>query len=418
MANGESLPWLISFLRLVQDTDETRLFDEYTLLPSQAGRLRRRSDLRRDEGISDELKDIAEAFALDIRNGLLNVHVEIDGIADLLVSEREPELVDKLLARVKVDCLEGAICSSLAPWVIKLFWWMVDREEYWDRLDGYPAPTRDESSERITVLHLQLNRETSDRPMAPLAIWPEGAQRFASLFPKRQVLADAFANPDPDQWRPLAEHGYVNLSPLVETKRAMDAFLPDDPLPEVDGTESHKSTHEVQVSDLVYLSAPDIGLIDVARKSRKRATELIRFLVEFVAATDERAFEESSVDCECEHKHKIYRAAWLVPLHRRRWVPLDTNARRAARVSAESLARLLTDSPDVAELLTGKQGEKLMRFRSRVTRSNRRARVRIRRCSRESTLRGPEPDPWCSDEPWPDLAGRSRPRCRGGFPRS
>ena len=141
----------------------------------------------------------------------------------------------------------------------------------------------------------------------------------------------------------------------------MDAFLPDDPLPETDGTESHKSTQKVQVSDVAFLNEPDIGLINTARKSKKRATEFIRFLVEFVTATDELAFEEASVDCECEQEHKIYRAAWLVPLCRRRWVPLDSSGRRAARASAESLAGLLTDSPDIAERLSGERGEKLMR---------------------------------------------------------
>ena len=361
LASGGSLQWLLSLLRLLQDAGDTGLFDEHNLLPSQSGRLRRRSDLRRDESISDELKDIADAFDLDIRNELLNTHVEIDGIADLLGAEREPELLDRLLARVKEECRDDAIDSSLAPWVIKLFWWMVAQKNYLDRLDGYPVPTTDEGDDRIIVLHLEPGREASDRPMAPLATWPDGAQRFASLFPKRRILAGAFANRDPDQWRPLAEHGYVNISPLVETKRAMDAFLPDDPLPETDGTESHKSTQKVQVSDVAFLNEPDIGLINTARKSKKRATEFIRFLVEFVTATDERAFEEASVDCECEQEHKIYRAAWLVPLCRRRWVPLDSSGRRAARASAESLAGLLTDSPDIAERLSGERGEKLMR---------------------------------------------------------
>ena len=361
LASVESLPWLISLLRLVQDAGDTGLFDELNLLPSQAGHLRHRSDLRRDESISDELKDIAEAFDLDIRNELLNAHVEIDEIVDLLVSEREPELLDKLLARVKEECRDGAIDSSLEPRVIRLFWWIVSRADYLNRLDGYPAPTTEEGGDRITVFHLQPGREASDRPMAPLATWPEDARQFASLFPKRKILAEAFGNRDPDQWRPLAEHGYVNMSPLIETKRAMDAFLPDEPLPEADGTESHKSTQKVQVSDVAFLNEPDIGLSDTARKSKKRATEFIRFLVEFVTATDERAFEEASVDCECEQAHKIYRAAWLVPLCRRRWVPFDSSGRRAARASAESLAGLLTDSPDIAERLSGERGEKLMR---------------------------------------------------------
>ena len=361
LAGSESLTWLISLLRLIQEVGDTKLFDKHNLLPSQAGRLRRRADLRRDEGISDELKDIAEAFGLDIRNELLNTHAEVDGIANILGAEREPELFNKLLARVEEECSDGTIDSSLVPWAISLFWWMIAQADYFNRLNGYPAPTTDESGDRTTVLYLEPGRDASDRPMAPLETWPEGAQRFAPLFPKRKILAGAFANRAPDRWRPLVDHGYVNTSPLIETKRSMRAFLPDDPLPEVDGTETHKSTQKVQVSDIVFLNEPDIGLIDTARKSKTRAAEFIRFLVEFMIATDQRAFDESSIDCECEQSHKIYRAAWLVPLHRRRWVPLDSNGRRAARASAESLAHLLADLPDIAELLSGEQGEKLLR---------------------------------------------------------
>ena len=363
LASGESLPWLISLLQLLQEADDTGLFDKYNLLPSQAGHLRRRADLRRDEGISEELKDIAKEFDLDIRNELLNASAEgVDGIVDLLGSERESELLDQLLACVKEKCRDDTIDSSLAPWVVKLFWWMIAQaDDYLDRLDGYPAPTTDVGGDRTTVLYLAPGCDASDRPMAPLATWPEGAQKFASLFPKRKILAEAFADRDPDRWRPLVKRGYVNMSPLIETKRAMNAFLPDYPLPETDGIDSHESTQEIQVSDIILLNEKDIGLIDTARKSKTRATEFIRFLVEFVIATDDRAFEESSVDCECEQSHKIYRAAWLVPLHRRQWVPLESTGRRAARASAESLARLLADSPDIAELLLGERGEKLLR---------------------------------------------------------
>ncbi len=362
LVDRESLHWLIAFLRLLQEADDTSLFDEYDLLPSQAGRLRRRLDLRRDESISDELKNIAEAFDLNIRNELLNTQVELAGIADLFPAEREPDSLDKLLEHVKEKCRDEAIDRPLAPWVIKLFWWIVRREkDYLDRLNGFPVPTTDEDGDRIIVLYLDSGCEASDRPMLPVAIWPDGAQRFASLFPKRKILAEGFADSNPDQWRPLAEHGYVNMSPLIEAEREMDVFLPDEPLPEADGKGGHKATQKSRVSDLAFLNKPDIGLIDTVRKSKKRATEFIRFLLEFVTAKDSRAFEKVSVACECGQEHKIYRAAWLVPLCRRRWVPLDSSGRRGAQASAKYLAGLLTDAPDIAELLSGEPGEELMR---------------------------------------------------------
>lgn len=351
LIDGEALQWIVSLIQLLQDVGDTRLFDDYHLLPSQAGRL------RRDESISDELKDIGNAFGIDIRNELLHTHVEVDGIPELLVAQREPELLDKVLGCVKQECGDEMIDPSLQPWVVRLFWWVLAQDDYVDRLDGYPAPTTEEGSDGIVVVPLEPGCEAPRRPIAPVTHWPDGAQHFASLFPKRKILSAAFVSPDSGRWQRLEERGYVNMSPLVETERTMDAFLPDEPLPDAD--ESHKSAQEIQVSDIAFLSEPDIGLIDTVRRNGKRAIEFIRFLIEFVSATDARAFEEATVDCECEQKHRVYRGAWLVPLWRRRWVPLDSNG-RAARVSAGSLADLLADSPDIAEQLAGESGEKLM----------------------------------------------------------
>ena len=360
LAIGDALSWLVSLLELIRDAADTGLLDTHNLLPTQAGGLRRRPDLRRDDGISEELKDIAEAFGVNIREELLDKRAEMDGLSELLGPAREPELLDRLLALATDESRDGAIKVSLAPWAVKLFRWMVARTDYVHRLDGCPLPTLEDGDNGVTVLHLERGREAPGRPLAPLATWPEGARPFGSLFPKRKILSADFAICDPDLWVGLAASGYVNASPLLHTKRVVDAFLPDEPLPEPEGTRTHKSTQEVEVSDLACLLEPNIGLIDMARRSRTRAREFIRFLVEFVTESDERAFEECSVDCECEDRHRIYRAAWLAPLHRRRWVPIEASGRRAATASAQSLAGLLADSPETSELLSGPRGEKLL----------------------------------------------------------
>ncbi len=361
LVNGAAQSWLVSLLELALDAGETGLLDTHNLLPTQGGGLRRRPDIRRDEGISEELKDIAEAFGLEIRDELLDKRAEMEGLAELLTSEGEPELLDKVLARVKEEARDGVIRTRLAPWVVKLFRWIADRPDYVERLDGYPVPTSEQSEEGVVVLLLERGREAPLRPLAPVATWPECAQRFGSLFPRRRVLAEAFADGDPEVWPRLAAIGYVNASPLIETQRVVEAFLPDEPLPDTEETPlgSHKSTQELEVSDVACLVGAR-GLIDTARKSRKRATEFVRFLVEFAAEADERAFEVCEVDCECGDSHRTYRAAWLAPLRHRRWVPLGARGRRGTMASAESLAGLLDDSQEVSEILSGIRAEKLL----------------------------------------------------------
>ena len=259
LASGAGLSWLVSLLELARDAGETGLLDGHNLLPTQSGGLRRRPDVRRDEGISEELKDIAEAFGLEIRDELLDKGAELEGLAELLASEREPELLDRVLARVKDECREGVIRAPLALWAVRLFRWMADRPDYVARLEGYPVPTSERSDEGVAVLLLERGREALARPLAPLATWPEGAQRFGSLFPRRRVLAENFADGDPEVWPRLAASGYVNASPLIETQRVVEAFLPDEPLPELDGAGSHKSTQELEISDVAFLVEPDIG---------------------------------------------------------------------------------------------------------------------------------------------------------------
>lgn len=361
LASGVSLPWLVSLLALAVDADKTGLLDEHSLLPTQGGGLRRRADVRRDEGISEELKDIAEAFGLEIRDELLDRGAEMEGLAELLASEREPELLNKVLARVKEESREGVIGTRLTPGAVKLFRWIADRPDYVERLEGYPVPTSERSGEGVAVAVLDRGRKAPRRPLAPLVTWPERAQRFGSLFPRRMVLAEALADGDPEVWPQLAAIGYVNGSPLVETRRVVDAFLPGELPPDSEETPagSHKSTEELEVSDVACLVGAG-GLIDTARKSRKRATEFVRFLVEFAAETDEHAFEVLEVKCECGEAHKAYRAAWLGPVRSRRWVPLDASGRRGTVASAESLAALLADSPKVSEVLSGVRGEKLL----------------------------------------------------------
>ena len=140
-------------------------------------------------------------------------------------------------------------------------------------------------------------------------------------------------------------------------KRPLQRFLAETGLRERDD-ESHRSTSDVEVSDIAFLTEEDIGLIDTARKSRTRAVQLIRFLVKSVMREDTRAFEELPVQCECGEIHSAFSAAWLIPLHDRKWVP--TAKARSTLVSAESLAELLAGQPDLVESLAGDDGTRLL----------------------------------------------------------
>ncbi|MDE2925519.1 MAG: ATP-binding protein [Acidobacteriota bacterium] len=366
------LSWLISLLRLVQDAKCTRLFDEYKLLPSQAGCLKRRLSLSHDQEISDKLKDIAEGFEIKIRNGLLDTRVadEVEGIAGHLPRKSESDLLTTIRDRVEANCHNDqstkvprwSVKSDLVPGVIKLFRWMVKQEYNDTHLRDYPLPTTDENEGRTTIFRLDSELDTSHKPLAPRSTWPRCAQNFSTLFSKRKILAEAFASGDAVQWRKLRKQGYVNISPLIETQcEEIKGCLPEEPLS--DEPDSHELTQGISVSNVVFLTEKNVGLIDRVRKSENRATELIHFILKFVIPTDEMAFEVVGSDCECGEPHTFHRAAWLKPLHDRSWVPAKNSDGRtiSVRPSAESLSRLLTRSPDITQLLLGEQGTELLR---------------------------------------------------------
>ena len=360
LTSAEVLPWLISLLELLLDSGKKDLLDEYELLPNQAGFLCKRAALRYDESICEELKDIADALGMKVRESLLHEEAKLEGLSNLLAPETETETLDRLITHVKEICNEDTIEKKLVSWIFKLLQWIGNRPQYIDRLEGFPVASLNETEQGSNVIYLERGRDTVVQPLAPVRSWPPNAQKFGHLFPKRMILADSSASGDLELWQQLSDNGYLNSTPLIETERVMDVFLPSEPLPERDGIGSHKSTDKVNVSDIAFLVEQDIGLIDTARKSMRRARDLINFLLEFIVIQDDRAFEDCDVTCECEEEHKIYRGAWLIPLHNRRWVPLDSRGSRANTASAVSLARLLQDAPETASLLLGERGEQLL----------------------------------------------------------
>ena len=358
--DGDALPWLVCLLELARDDGQMiELLEHRRLLPTQSGRLRRRADLRHDEGISEELKDIAEALGVPVRDGLLDGRAELDGLAELLTTAQESELVDKLLQRVKDACHDDAMEVDVAPCAVRLFRWLAAQRDHLGRLEGYPVPTTNESDEEVVIVQLERGRPTEERPLAPVAAWPESARRFAALFPQHAVLSDTLADVEPSVWQGLEEASYLNSSPLVETMASVEEFLPAEPLPDRDGSGAHKSTCELGGTTVAWLKG-DGGVIDRVRGSKSRATDLVRFLIEFVVPTDERAFEVCCVECECGDSHGTFRAHWLAPLRRRRWVPPLASGQGSAMASAESLASLLADSPETSALLSGISGAKLL----------------------------------------------------------
>jgi hypothetical protein len=70
--------------------------------------------------------------------------------------------------------------------------------------------------------------------------------------------------------------------------------------------------------------------------------------------TDPAWKHKLAVQCECDETHECWKAGWVVPLKRNRWIYLDKN--RSEQLSVESLARFLKGDNEIVRLLSDGEG--------------------------------------------------------------
>jgi len=350
--------WLNQLHTLISKAGDIGLFEQARLIPSQAGALKKITELRRDPGIDEELKDIAESLGLQTRDDLLDQRIRLKEILELKPKTQDEVLtaaVQKLKDKAKsVDATFGGIA-------VRFFVWLVRHDET-DKLDGFPVLTRSTTGEDAALATLLRDpAKTDERPLAPIGCWPELARPVADLFPKRQTLSDVYreALPEDDIWGKLVEENYVRLSPLYKTQRGSIPFIPDEPLPvsEKDKKVKHRTEHAVEVSALAFFEKEETGL-DAVRRSKTRAVSLLLFLANYVLEVDKNALHPVEADCECGEKHRHYPAAWLVPMWDKRWVPLGDGKQSSA--TAETIAKLFDGREEELRLLTAGNGRKLL----------------------------------------------------------
>ncbi len=314
-----------------------------SIIPDQDGQFRTLQRLHRDVDIPPELKEIASLVGWNLRAELRHPHLSTlddePGAGDLDCKSVIHELIDRLRERMDKALDEDSRNAS-----VQLFGYLA-REGQWDHLAGFPVPSDDGVSS--TPIRLRLHDEDDpERPLAPVRVWPETLQRYSGLFPKGRILADNFAKEldDHSVWSELDERGFLRTSVLYRTRvlytrKEEFGFLPDEPL---SGEVDHEVDQDVEVTQIAFLVATDVGVLPRVRKSRKQARLFWDFLVGWLAVEDAQGLQAQQSNCACGSSHRYYPAIWLVPVKHNKWVPLPKGSTDQA--NAYSLAQLVRDS--------------------------------------------------------------------------
>lgn len=330
--------WLDQFHQFLNENSLQETVRDYHIVLDQEHKLDQLSNLHRDQGISKKLKDIAELLGWKVRLELRYVGLSSlageEGAGDMKNEEVVKRLIEKLQERAEQNPDDDFAKAS-----VDLFLWIVGEED-WDRLRRFPVFTEDADSYKQKVIYLECTEEKDELPLAPILAWPKDLQQYSQLFPKSYILSERFFEvaSGEEVWQILEEKYFLKKDVIITKKLELDfkTFLPDDPLTE---EEDHKTDERVDVTNIAFLTEDNIGIMDRVRQSQHLARLFWRFLTEWMVVHDTSGLEIAEASCDCGESHDYFPAEWLLPLVRRRWVPLGE--RKQDRATAKSLGRLL-----------------------------------------------------------------------------
>ena len=334
-----TVDWLDQFHQFLNENSLQETVRDYRIVLDQEHNLKQLSNLHRDQGISEKLKDIAELLEWRVRQKLRYVKLSSlagkEGAGDMKNEEVVKRLIEELQERAERNPDDDFAKASVG-----LFSWIVGEED-WDRLRRFPVFAENSDSDKRRVIYLECEKK-DDLPLAPILAWPEDLQPCSELFPWRFILAKRLSDvvSDEDVWKVLEDQGFLRRDVIITKNLEIDfaKFLSDESWDEKEN-KRHETDGSFAVTDIAFLTKNEIGIMERVRKSRPLAGKFWRFLTEYMVNRDSYGLEMLEEDCSCGKRHRYFPAMWLVPLVENKWVPLERSGQ--SKATAESLGGLL-----------------------------------------------------------------------------
>jgi hypothetical protein len=353
--DGDGYEWLSRFFDAVGKTWQaggTTKSHLRGLLPNQYGTLTDADALDRDSGVTERVKEIADAVGLDLRARLLDL--------DLVEALRRNTLKAGLYAVQEAASDEMSEADAIDELVDHLSEALPDEQRITEKNEQAAAGTiellthlwasQGKSAEHV-AWRIPMLAEDSTARMAgrrrlmlpPLDAWPEAAQPFADAYPPGRVLADRYIEADASLLQALAawgmaHRGLLTLTAREElTDRALKT-LADDPAEVVDAI--------LRETELTQIALLEPELINYCKQSRERARLLLGLVVCFVSSAD--ASWRSSVMVSVrtpagEKRVSLTPTLWLSDLRSKPWIPVEDEADVTHHPANPELVRSLLD---------------------------------------------------------------------------
>lgn len=334
--SGDPFEWLADLFLLVSELPEhiTPIPLLNGLVPDQHSQLRRAEELRLDGGISEQVKDIADSVAIDLRSELL--HDRFTATLNLPRYEKAKTLAEKHLGKPfsQLEAVEAILVELDAR--------LPDNESF---AQSTNQPALHTSARLISFLaredydtsHMRrcplLNAEDSIvrlsnnlQILAPVSHWPESARLYKDLYTENRLLSDRYV--DDTEFKtalePLINENLVIPRPLFKSQRAspIDGPLLEEIAPDCPVDRFNYRTHEFgQIAFLASELVPRCG-------NDKKLAELLLDFVINVAAKEDEDWHETwlttplPVDGEARPSFHTHNSTWPFELKVRSWLPV------------------------------------------------------------------------------------------------
>lgn len=334
--SGDKITWLATFLDVVgecwikRESEHAAAIDG--LLPDQLGRLHSRKDLRRDAGISEPLKDIAETLGINIRSQLLETKLVesaaggglkfLSGILNTLLPETlsQADLIERCVVLLNQKFVE----DRQAPDDIDLLNGFRRFLSYIWNTSGVSAAIIAKRCPFIASDGMVTRWSSTRMMMAPVAAWHPEARAFSGAYPPARILSPIYSVDDEDLnvAAALVAWGIAIADPLTES-------IPDLNGKRLQGlTKKGVDTEGITVNgvEFSHIALLHDAVILRCQESIGDAKHLLGLLLMYIAKHDDqwRIWREvSGRKDRADVPISLRGALWVADLTTRAWVPIE-----------------------------------------------------------------------------------------------